>query len=125
MEYNKDKVHFSRTLRKNMTTCEKKLWYHYLRNYPLKFRRQKIIGEYIADFYCAKAHLVIEVDGGSHISPQAVINENYRTRYLEDKGIKVLILTNQEIETDFYGICELIDKTVHLQTDKNYPSVTS
>ena len=64
-EYNKANIPLAKTLRKNMTPWERKLWYEFLRNYPIRCQRQKAIGNYIADFYCAKAKLVIELDGGN------------------------------------------------------------
>lgn len=119
LSYNKDKIAFSREIRKNMTSCEKKLWYHYLRNYPVHIYRQKVIGEYIVDFYCAKARLVIEVDGGFHQSPQSVIEDNYRSRYLEDKGIYIFRVSNEDIESDFYETCERIDRAIQVRLYKN------
>ena len=64
--HNKDNVHLAKVLRKNMTPEEKHLWYDFLRKYPTRFLRQKVIGNYIVDFYCAKANLVIELDGSQH-----------------------------------------------------------
>ena len=63
-EYNKDNIPLAKALRKNMTPWERKLWYEFLRNYPMRFQRQKAIGNYIVDFYCAKIGLVVELDGG-------------------------------------------------------------
>ena len=65
-EYNKVNIPLAKTLRKNMTPWERKLWYEFLRSYPIRFQRQKAIGNYIVDFYCAKVGLVIELDGGGH-----------------------------------------------------------
>mgnify|MGYP005755516495 CR=1 FL=1 len=64
--YRKENIPRAKELRKNMTPWERKLWYEFLRNYPLRFQRQKAVGDYIADFYCAKAGLVVELDGGGH-----------------------------------------------------------
>ena len=64
--YNKENISLAKALRKNMTPWERKLWYEFLRSYPLRFQRQKAIGNYIADFYCAKARLVLELGGGGH-----------------------------------------------------------
>ena len=64
--YNPRNIPLPRQLRRNMTPWERKLWYEYLRTCPVRFQRQKAIGEYIADFYCAKAHLIIELDGSQH-----------------------------------------------------------
>ena len=62
-KHNKALVQNAKALRKNMTKEEKHLWYDFLRTYPIRFLRQKILGKYIADFYCAEAKLVIELDG--------------------------------------------------------------
>ncbi|MCI6096959.1 MAG: DUF559 domain-containing protein [Clostridiales bacterium] len=69
-DYNKENIPLAKTLRKNMTPWERKLWYDFLRYYPVRFQRQKAIGNYIADFYCAKARLVIELDGGGHYTAE-------------------------------------------------------
>ena len=75
--YRKENIPRAKELRKNMTPWERKLWYEFLRNYPLRFQRQKAIGDYIADFYCAKAGLVVELDGGGHYeAPQAERDRN-------------------------------------------------
>ena len=69
---NRNLVPFARELRKNMTKEERRLWYDFLRNYPIKFTRQKVLGRYIADFYCAKAKLVVELDGSQHYEPRGL-----------------------------------------------------
>lgn len=101
-----------------MTPCESQLWYHFLRNYPIKFRRQKIIGEYIVDFYCAKAHLIIEIDGELHNTIQSNFYDNARTNYFSKKHFRVLRITNEMLENDFYKTCEYIDKVVQAQIDR-------
>ena len=68
--YNKSNIPLAKTLRTNMTPWERKRWFDFLRNYPVRFQRQKAIDNYIADFYCAKARLVIELDGGGHYSEE-------------------------------------------------------
>ena len=62
-KHNPNIVLTARMLRKNMTKEENHLWYDFLRDYPIRFVRQKVLGKYIADFYCAKAKIVIELDG--------------------------------------------------------------
>ncbi|MBQ7897068.1 MAG: endonuclease domain-containing protein [Clostridia bacterium] len=119
-KHNKAIVPFARNLRKNMTKEERKLWYEFLRNYPVKFTRQKVLGKYIADFYCAKANLVIELDGSQHYADSNVISDKRRTEYLEQYGITVIRLTNTDILKRFEGVCTFIDEMV-----KNNPSVTS
>ena len=79
-DYNKDNIPLAKTLRKNMTRWERKLWYGFLRDYPMRFQRQKAIGNYIADFYCARARLVIEVDGGGHYTAEQARKDEMRKR---------------------------------------------
>ena len=80
--YNKKLVPNSRTLRKNMTKEERHLWYDFLRGYPVKFTRQKVIGPYIVDFYCPKADLVIELDGSQHFTEDGLQKDAQRTVFL-------------------------------------------
>ena len=65
-KHNKQFVPFAKQLRKEMTKEERHLWYDFLRTHPVRFLRQKVLGEYIADFYSAEAKLVIELDGSQH-----------------------------------------------------------
>ena len=95
-----------------MTKEEKHLWYDFLRTYPVKFLRQKVLGKYIVDFYCAKANLVVELDGSQHFEKQGVIKDNQRDEYLKEYGILVLRFSNLEINNNFVGVCEHIDKIV-------------
>ena len=78
-KHNKSLVSNARELRKNMTKEEKRLWYDFLRTYKVKFLRQKILGKYIADFYCAEAKLVIELDGSGHYTPESKLYDIERT----------------------------------------------
>ena len=111
-EYNKANIPFAKSLRKNMTPWERKLWYEFLRNYPLRFQRQKAIGNYIADFYCAKVQLVIELDGGGHYTAEQTEKDTGRTKELEDMHLTVLRICNLDIDRNFRGVCERIDLTV-------------
>ena len=111
-EYNKNNVALARTMRKNMTPWENKLWYQFLRTYPVRFQRQKPVGEFIVDFYCAKAKLVIELDGSGHYTPQQNISDTNRTCELEKLGLKVIRFCNLDVDNNFYGVCEMIDLTV-------------
>ena len=95
-----------------MTPPERHLWYDFLCAYPIRFLRQKVIGNFIVDFYCAKAHLVIELDGAQHFTPDALAYDGMRTRHLEGFGLYVLRFTNYEVKTQFYAVCEKIDATV-------------
>jgi len=111
-EYNKANIPLAKALRKNMTPWERKLWYELLRYYPLRFQRQKAIGDYIADFYCAKARLVLELDGGGHYTDEQAEKDAIRTKALEAMGLTVLRICNLDIDRNFSGVCEYIDLTV-------------
>ncbi len=107
--YNKSNISLAKTLRKNMTPWERKLWYEFLRDYPIRFQRQKAIGKYIADFYSAKAKLVIELDGSGHYNENQLLKDNIRTRKLESMDLTVMRICNLDIDRNFYGVCEYID----------------
>ena len=110
--YNKENIPLAKVLRKNMTPWERKLWYNFLRNYPVRFQRQKAIGNYIADFYCAKARLVIELDGGGHYSPEQQRKDDQRTNDLSTMNLMVLRICNLDIDRNFCGVCEYVDRLV-------------
>ena len=110
--YNKDNIPLAKALRKNMTPWERKLWYNFLRNYPVWFQRQKAIGNYIVDFYCAKARLVIELDGGGHYTAEQKEKDALRTKELESMGLTVLRICNVDIDRSFEGVSEYIDLAV-------------
>ncbi len=111
-KHNKNNVPFARQLRKNMTQEERHLWYDFLRTYPIKFLRQKTIGRYIVDFYCAEAQLVVELDGSQHFMDKYIGADEERTKYLEQYGITVLRIPNNEVFRNFRGVCEYIDEVV-------------
>ena len=111
-KYNSKIVPFAKELRKNMTKEERHLWYDFLRTYPIKFTRQKILGKYIADFYCAKANIAIELDGSQHYEVAGRLKDEKRTKYLEQYGIKVIRITNLDILRNFEGVCLYIDNMV-------------
>ena len=112
LEYNKDIIPFAKELRKNMTKEEKHLWYDFLRLYPIRFSRQKVIDNFIADFYCDKAKLVIEIDGSQHYTEEGREKDNFRTEILEDYDLTLIRFTNYQVVNNFYGVCEYIDKIV-------------
>ena len=89
-EYNKANIPLAKELRKNMTPWERKLWYEFLKNYPVRFQRQKAIGNYIVDFYCARARLVVELDGGGHYTPEQAEKDKLRTEELKAMNLLVL-----------------------------------
>ena len=111
-KHNKELISNARELRKSMTPEEKHLWYDFLRAYPVRFRRQKVLGKYIADFYCAEAKLVIELDGSGHYTPESKQYDTERTKFLEGYGLLVIRVINREINQNFYGVCEYIDAVV-------------
>ena len=83
-KHNKNNVEFARYLRKNMTPEERLLWYEFLRDYPVKISRQKVLGRYIADFYCAKANIVIELDGSQHYEDKGLIHDEKEMNILNN-----------------------------------------
>ena len=111
-KHNKSLVSNAKNLRKNMTKEERHLWYDYLRSYPVKFLRQKIIGKYIVDFYCAEAKLIIELDGSQHYDEGNVEKDAARTAFLEEYGLTVIRIPNNEVSRNFRGVCEYIDLSV-------------
>ena len=110
--YNKENIPLAKTLRKNMTPWERKLWYDFLRNYPVRFQRQKAIGNYIADFYCAKARLIIELDGGGHYTLEQARKDEQRTHDLNARNLTVVRICNLDIDRNFHGVCEHIERLV-------------
>ena len=111
-KYNKQNIPFARELRNNMTPWERKLWYEFLSYYPVRFQRQKAIGNYIVDFYCAKARLAIELDGGGHCEPEQAQADARRTAELENMGLSVIRVCNLDIDRNFRGVCEYINQIV-------------
>ena len=108
-KHNKQLVPFAKQLRKEMTKEERRLWYDFLRSYPVRFSRQKVLGKYIVDFYNAKAKLVIELDGSQHYESRNVKTDAERTAFLEGDGLRVLRIPNSEVGRNFRGVCEYID----------------
>ena len=102
----------ARALRREMTAQERRLWYCFLRTYPVKIYKQRIIGDYIADFYCASAKVVIELDGSQHFEPGGHRYDEKRDRFMRDLGLQVLRFSNYEINTYFDRVCESIDRTI-------------
>ena len=111
-KHNKSLVSNARSLRKNMTKEERHLWYDFLRSYPVKFLRQKVLGKYIVDFYSAEAKIIIELDGSQHYEEEGLKKDADRTQYLEQYGIKVLRIPNNAVNENFRGVCEYIDNMV-------------
>ena len=113
---NKNLTKTARNLRRNMTREERHLWYDFLKNYPVQFNRQKVIGSYIVDFYCHKARVVVELDGSQHFDGIGMKRDALRTKYLNDLGLHVMRILNNEIWANFPGVCEAIDQIVKQRT---------
>ena len=112
MESNRKITKLSQNLRTNGTKEENTLWYQYLRRYPVQFRRQCTFGNYIVDFYCAKALLVVELDGSQHFDPAGMEQDAVRSAYLESLGIQVLRFSNRDVNENLSGVCQVIDQAV-------------
>ena len=110
--YNKNLKKASQELRKGMTPQEKHLWYDFLKNYPVLFYRQRPIYRFIADFYCAKAKLVIEIDGSQHYSEEGMEYDSLRSEIINKYGVDVIRFSNSDIDNNFEGVCMTIDKIV-------------
>ena len=117
VEYNKRNVPLAKVKRKNMTPQERKLWHLFLKTYPIRFQRQKAIGNYIVDFYCAKAKLIIELDGGGHYAGNQPEKDFIRTEHLEQSGFRVVRFLNTDVDKNFENVCQKID----LEVKKSLP----
>ena len=92
-------------LRREMTKEERRLWHDFLKQLPVTVNRQKVIGRYIVDFYCASAKLVIELDGSQHYGADGATSDRDRDRTLNQLGITVVRYSNDAINRDFDGVC--------------------
>ena len=108
----------ARDLRKNMTEEERHLWYDFLRDYPVKIHKQKIIGSYIVDFFCESAKLVIELDGSQHYEEAGMKQDAVRTEFLESKGLMVVRYSNREVNQEFRAVCEDLDHLIQIRRGK-------
>ena len=112
LHYEKKNITYARQLRTNATPQEKHLWYDFLSRYPIRFQRQKAIDNFIADFYCHKAGLVIEIDGRQHGTDEGEERDAFRTEILEGYELRVIRFTNYQVDKYFEGVCKYIDETV-------------
>ena len=104
--YNSSLTGNAKILRRNMTKEERHLWYDFLKTLPITVNRQKVIGNYIVDFYVATAKIVIEIDGSQHYEDSGIENDAKRDEYLDSLGIKVLRYSNSDINKRFDGVCQ-------------------
>ena len=105
-------VEAAKMLRKDMTPQEKHLWFDFLRHYPVKIYKQKVINDFIADFYCAKAMLIIELDGNQHYTEDGLAHDAERTNILNALGFLVIRFPNAEIDNNFSSVCNQIDNII-------------
>ena len=111
-KHNPQLVPLAKQLRKEMTKEERHLWYDFLRGHSARFSRQKVLGKYIADFYSAKAKLVIELDGSQHYEGDGAEKDVERTAFLEGYGLRVIRIPNNAVNQNFRGVCDYIDAAV-------------
>ena len=112
LPYRRDLILRAKDLRKNATRQEDHLWYDYLNRYPVRFQRQKAISNYIVDFYCHSAKLIVELDGDQHGEAGQLEYEAVRTAELENQGLKILRFSNSDINQTFAETCMQIDHEV-------------
>ena len=112
LDYNEKNITLAKNLRKNTTPQEKRLWYDFLSKYKTRFQRQKTIDHFIADFYCHKAKLIIEIDGSQHYTEKGTQKDEFRTEILAEYNLKVVRFANHQIDNHFQSVCEYIDAVV-------------
>ena len=109
LPYNKNNIELAKNLRKDSTPQENHLWYDFLSKHKIRFQRQKAIDNFIADFYCHRAKLVIEIDGTQHYWSQIASQDDFRTEILEGYNLTVIRFSNTQIDRNFEGVCQYID----------------
>ena len=102
----------AKELRKNATRHERTQWYGFLSSYPIRFQRQKAIDNFVADFYCHEAKLVVELDGSQHYKEAGIARDKERSAILEKYGLKVIRFSNLDVDRNFQGVCTAIDLAV-------------
>jgi very-short-patch-repair endonuclease len=108
LPYNPKLTARANELRKNMTPMERKIWISFFKSFPFNVMAQKVIDNYIVDFYCPKLSLVVEIDGSTHDSLEAKDYDRERTELLEKYNLKVIRFKNEEVETEFDRVCLMI-----------------
>jgi len=117
-QYSKSLVPIARVLRKQMTDAERKLWSLLRRDQlGVKFRRQVPLGPYVIDFYCVKAKLVVELDGGQHYSDAGTRNDVERDEHLREMGQEVVRYSNMDIIQNEDGVLQDIIEHVRQRSD--------
>ena len=118
-KHNKALVPNAKELRKNMTKEERHLWYDFLRKHPFRFSRQKVLGKYIVDFYSAQAKMIIELDGSQHFEEAEQKYDAKRDEYLKEYGLNIIRIPNNEVNSNFDGVCEYIDLQIRQSINQN------
>ena len=95
-----------------MTKEERHLWYDFLKDYPVRFLRQKVIDQYIVDFYCHDARLIVELDGSQHYDQTGFEKDQFRTKQMEKRNLMVIRIPNNEISENFRGVCDYLNHIV-------------
>ncbi len=114
---------FSQKLRKEATPEENHLWYDFLKDYPVQFRRQVWFGPYILDFYCAKAKLGIELDGSQHYTEETKEYDERRSNFLGiNYQIRLIRFSNLDMKQNFEGVCLAIHQEVKRRSPSSAPS---
>lgn len=111
----------SQKLRREMTEEEKKLWYGFLKNLPVRVHRQKVIGKYIVDFYCATNRIVIEIDGSQHYEEEGLVKDGERDGFLKSLGYTVIRYTNADVNLRFKNVCEDILRYIEATPHPSQP----
>ena len=112
LEYNKKLIPAAKELRRNATRQEKRLWYDFLSAYPIRFQRQKTIGNFIVDFYCHKAKLIIEIDGNQHYTEDGLAYDKERCDLLKGFDLQILRFKNLDIDEHFHVVCDVINEAI-------------
>ena len=118
--YERKLIPYAKNLRKKATPQEDKLWYRFLKDYPIRFQLQKTIDSFIADFYCYQAKLIIEIDGHQHYTAQGSAYDRDRTIILMRYGLDVIRFTNQEVDHQFLTVCDRINQIVMQRTQSPF-----
>lgn len=112
LPYKQELIPFAKELRANMTPQERRLWYCFLKDYPIRFQRQKSIKSFIVVFYCHKAKLIIEIDGSQHYSEEGMAYDEERTDFLKEFDLEVIRFSNNDIDNNFESVCLFIDDKI-------------
>ena len=121
LKYNGKLIPRAKELRRDMTPQEKHLWYDFLAKYPIRFQRQKTIGNFIADFYCCRAKLIVEVDGSQHYTENGIAYDRERTAMLSSYDLHVMRFANNEITENFDAVCQEIHTVIQERINLNSP----